>query len=406
MHIRKLITSIFLIVAILALSTLAGFWLWNTRNMPQEKEPEKLVTKVRVITAEKKPFTIYIDSNGRVEPVRKAQIAAELTGVVKSVTENLAVGEVIKKGTIIATIDDADYRTALANAKSAQASASSSIADAQLMLIQEKAMAEKNLREWKRLGKGKPSELVARIPQILSAEARVEAAKASREQAKESIKKAERDVEKTSIIAPYDIKVGQKFIEIGNFVTVGSPLLEGHSAGVLQVRLPVTLNDFSLIKEKSKPIQLITSMSGSTLHWKANFIRSEGTVDQSTLTLPIIAEIQPNMDQPNFQLPPVGLFIDAKIEAEHRESVMLLPRDAVQLADKVHIVDSEQKLRIRPVQVIYTNPDYAIVEGVEAGELIVISPLETPVDGMYVEIATENEQEEQGEMKEGAKPQG
>lgn len=395
MNKRRLITSILLIVGILTLSGLLGFGLWNTRHIAKEKEPEKFITKVRVVEAETQSITIFVDSNGKIEPIRKAQIATEVTGVVRIVAQKLAVGEIIKKGEMIAKIDDADYLTALANAKSAKANAGSSIADAQLALVQERAMAAKNLREWKRLGKGEPSELVARIPQILSAEAKLVAAKASSQQADETIRKAERDLEKTKIVAPYDIKVDQNFVEIGNFVSIGSPLLEGHSADALQVRLPITLDDFLLIKDKGKPIELRTKVGARSLLWKAKFIRSEGSIDQSTLTLPIIAVVQPNDQQPSFPLPPVGLFIDAKIEAAHRESVMVLPRDTIQLGDKVHIIDSENKLRIRPVKVIYTNRLSAIVEGVENTERVVISPLETPVEGMYVEIAEEETIEEQ-----------
>lgn len=369
--------------------------LYLNRIKPKTKEPEKIVTKVKVIKAELQPFSIFVESNGKVEAMKMSQISAEVSGKVLKISDKLQVGEVIEAGGFIAEIDKADYITGLANAAASFANAESSVADAMLALVQEEARADQNIREWKRLGKGKASDLVARVPQLKSAKARLDAAKAAVIQAEEAHLKAGRDLDNTIIRAPYTIKVDRKYVEQGNFIMPGGRVLDGHSDGDLQVRLPITLSEYLLIRDKSTPIELTANLGGSQLTWKASFLRDEGVVDQSTLTIPIVAKIKSNNTQENFQLPPVGLFIDAKIKADERDEVIVLPREAVQLGGKVLLVDTENKLRVRQVNVVFTNKLNAIVSGVEPGDQVVVSPLETPVDGMSVEIVSEPQRNEQ-----------
>ena len=65
---------------------------------------------------------------------------------------------------------------------------------------------------------------------------------------------------------------------------------------------------------------------------------------------------------------------------------MVLPRAALHGNDRVWLVDPEGRLRERTVNVLRAVQDEVVVAGgLRSGERVVVSPLETAVEGMTVE---------------------
>ena len=90
-------------------------------------------------------------------------------------------------------IEKRDYELALISTES-------SLFQARLALEREEAEANLASIEWKRVGKGDASSLTLREPQLAQARAVLAAAEAAYEQSK-------RNLERTSIIAPFDGRV-------------------------------------------------------------------------------------------------------------------------------------------------------------------------------------------------------
>jgi hypothetical protein len=58
--------------------------------------------------------------------------------------------------------------------------------------------------------------------------------------------------------------------------------------------------------------------------------------------------------------------------------------------DAVHVIDAEDRLRIRTVEVLRNEPGRVVIgAGLAAGERVSISPLPGVVDGMSVRVAAE-----------------
>jgi hypothetical protein len=87
---------------------------------------------------------------------------------------------------------------------------------------------------------------------------------------------------------------------------------------------------------------------------------------------------------------PLNLFVDAEIAGRAVESAVVLPRAALRDATHVLVVDAENRLQHREVEVLRASQDEVVIEaGLAAGERVCISPLDTVVDGMRVRVASQ-----------------
>lgn len=68
---------------------------------------------------------------------------------------------------------------------------------------------------------------------------------------------------------------------------------------------------------------------------------------------------------------------------------MRLPRSALRANDQVLVIDSEDRIRFRNVDVLRIDSEEVIIEGgLISGERVNISPIQTVVDGMRVSISS------------------
>jgi hypothetical protein len=168
----------------------------NGPEAPKEK-PQVVFETVEVQPVEVVTLDLILPSQGEVVPRKRTTLTAEVRGKLTFVDPRFEAGETFEAGKEarggdrVLEIDRSDYEAALATAEA-------TVAEAELALVMEEVRKEQGLRDWAKLGNGRePTELVKRVPQILSAKKGVAAAVASRN-------KAMRDLERTEIRVPYD----------------------------------------------------------------------------------------------------------------------------------------------------------------------------------------------------------
>jgi len=54
-------------------------------------------------------------------------------------------------------------------------------------------------------------------------------------------------------------------------------------------------------------------------------------------------------------LPPIGLYLEAVLDAKKIEQNIVIPRDVLRLGDVILLVDADDKLRKQKVEVIYSD---------------------------------------------------
>ena len=80
-----------------------------------------------------------------------------------------------------------------------------------------------------------------------------------------------------------------------------------------------------------------------------------------------------------------GLFVQALIQGKELQNLFVLPQNAINATRQVLVVDDQQHLHIRHLEVLRNEPERILVnQGLNRGEKIVVSGIQVPVEGMKV----------------------
>lgn len=379
------VVSFIVILGIIGLTIVGVIVFKRTKPVSEEVSKERPRPVVEVVEAVRGNHAVEIRTDGVVESVRETSLAAEVQGRVVEISPNFKRGGRVKKGEVLARLDAADYRSALAAAEV-------SAADANLALEQERARVEQAKLDWNKLGKGEPlNPLVLREPYLKAAEAKSNSAG-------QQVEKARRDVERTEIISPFDAGVRMAAAEIGTVVSPGMKIAELYSDQEIEVRLPISLEDFGFLNrsqdgEMVGDVTLKGKIGTRDFEWKADPQRVDPEIDRKTLSAAVVVRVRPNPDS-EFPIPPVGLFVDARMTGKTLDDVVELPRRALLDGERVIVLDAENRIHFREVRILRSNEKIVVIgEGLEAGERVVVTRLSSPVEGMDVVVGTSETKE-------------
>ena len=388
---------ILLPLAVLAAGAVIAFLLVRLRPEVERREAPIQPPLVRVVTARPTDHRLDVGSQGTVAPRTESSLVAQVAGRIVEVAPSFAAGGFFRRGETLVRIDPRDYRLALADARAAKAQAETRLATAE-------AEAEVARREWRELGRGEPTALAAREPQLTEARAAVAAAEAG-------VERAELELARTGVEAPYAGRVREKQADVGQYVAPGTPLAVIYATDYAEVRLPVPQNEFGFLEidigapgidgaggltpgaESAGPLARLTGSIGGAAHvWPARIVRTAGTIDPRTRMLDLFARVDDpfrrdrgGRDGGTGAPLPMGLFVEATIAGRTAEGVFVLPRAALRDGGRVLVVDGDDRLRFRDVAVLRTEGDRAVIsDGLAPGERVCVSPLATVTDGMKV----------------------
>ena len=190
--------------------------------------------------------------------------------------------------------------------------------------------------------------------------------------------------------------VSSKMVDVGQYVTVGSRLGETFAIDFAEVRIPLTEKDLSKLDwipaaqdqkpSTDKKVILRGSANGYSQSWQADLVRSEGKVEQINRAQYLVAQVaDPYNIKDKQQREPllIGTFVEVAISGKVIENVYPLPRYALRSANRVAIVDSDQRLKLVNVAYSYEDQDfYFIDQGLEGEVEVVTSGMGVMVDGM------------------------
>lgn len=354
-------------------------------------EPQQLPPSappvVDVLVVAPDTHSLAVETQGTVHPLREIKLVSQVGGRVESVAAGFAEGGFFGAGEQLVKLEDVDYQFAIARAQSR-------LAAAQQQVAEEEGRALQARREWRDLGSEQANALFLRKPQLASAQAALGAARADLEAAR-------LDLARTSISVPFNGRISEKFVDLGQFVTPGTVIAQVYDTDVVQIRLPLTDRQVALLDlpltydggqsagPAGTPVVLRTRFANRMWEWQGRISRTDASIDVDSRVVYAVAEVsKPFARVPGSDRPPLapGLFVSATISGRPLEQVTRLPRSALRSDDTVMIVDDTQRARLRPVQVLQSRPAEVWVQGLQRGERVIVREPGLTVAGMEVTV--------------------
>ena len=368
-------------VGIIFFAIIIAYGLLATAPQPEQIEPEEVATAIRVIRIKKQSIQLEVLSQGNVLPRIQSELIPEVSGRVKWMSPKLVSGGYFDKDEILLSIDDRDYRSSVARhqARVTRAKAEDEHARFELRRMQE--LVKNKLTSQSSLENALRNE---RVAQATLVEARI------------SLEQAQRDLWRTEIRAPYEGLVRTERVDLGQFITRGQSVASIYASDSVEVRLPLADRQLAyldlplgyrgeLTDALSPEVVLSTTYGGQRYEWIGKLVRTEAEIDSKSRMINAIVRVDNKFEDGHPPLP-IGLFVAASIKGRTVDNIVSLPRAALRNQNQVLIVDKNNRLRYRSVEVMRFEKDKVIISaGLEDGEVVSISPIQTVVDGMRVE---------------------
>ncbi len=368
-------------------------------------DSDQTAVPVRTIQAQYRSIPVFIEAPGTVQPRNRIALASQINGFVDEM--KVRVGDRVKSGQILATLDARD-------ASSQKAASESAIAEAQAALIESRKayqaamemqtaakagleLAEQTYTRYEKLFSSKSvspqemdevrsrrdaakAELASRESMVAAAQARISQVEARITQAEAQAGRADVLLSYTSIKAPQSGIIVDRSVDAGAAIFPGTPLLVIETVARPQVlaNLPTEYAGVLRIGLEAR-----LRLSESEPYWNG---RVSEIVPQSN---PLSHSVQFKIDLPPDASVIHGQYVKSEVPIGTREA-LLVDRESIRTSGQLKglfVVEGGNTARFRLVKTAPHDADrMEILSGVERGENIIDRPDTRIVDGTPVEI--------------------
>ncbi len=312
--------------------------------------PANALFTVDVVRVAPQPFEQTLSATGTLRPNEAVQMQFERAGILDQI--GFKEGAVMKKGEVIAELDDLELAAELARA------------EAQLGLATAQEERQKNLLRNKGISDADYDQSRANLNIAVAARDLVKA-----------------QIEKTQIRAPFDGVAGLRQVSVGAYVSPGTTICSFQDISKLKLDFSLPERYLPYIEAGQKVSFQIT---GRSEKYEATITALEPTVDVATRSLTVRA-IASNEGQ---RLYP-GAFAEIKVALEKLGEAILIPAIALVpgLKNQTIFIHRDGVVEERKVQPgLRTTDAVQIVEGLKAGDEVVVSGVLQLRSGMKVNV--------------------
>lgn len=392
---KKAILQFVLVLVILVMAVGIAKMMASFRKSPEKKTQTILPPLLNAVSVAPDSIRMVVQGFGTVQARMQIQVVPQVSGKVIERHRQLVNGGFFAANEPLVVVERADYELAVE-------SASAAVAQAEVQVEKEKAEADVAKKEWEKMKPGQQpdSVLVFRGPQIRNAEAQLNAAKAQ-------LAKAKLDLERTTIRMPFDGRVVSTNIDLGQFITTGSPIATVYRTDLVEISVPLEDSElawFDVPQNNNSgagaDADVYSNFAGAEHHWQGQLVRTEGQIDPKSRMVHVVAQVADPFKTESGRPPLVpGMFVRVDIQGKEVKDIYRLPRYAIRQGAKVWVArgaDETKELVVQPVKIVRVDRDFAYVAaGLNEGDFVITSALETVTDGMAIGIHVDNEAEDQ-----------
>jgi RND family efflux transporter MFP subunit len=348
--------------------------------------------EVEVVQVEQKDVPIYSEWIGTLDGSTNADVRAQVSGYI--LKQGYQEGAFAKKGQLLFEIDPRPFQAAVDQAQGQLAQAKAMLANAQAV----QGRNELDVNRYTPLAKEQAAsqqDLDNAIQNNLAAKANVETAKAQIQTYQAAVETAKINLEFTRLVAPIDGIVGQAQLQVGALANPASgPVTSVSTVDPIKVYFTVSEREYL---DFNRRFPTLATRDAARANLRLQLILADGTTYQHD-GIVLFADRQVNQTTGAIRL--AGLFPNpgnvlrpggygrVRTAVRVEKGALLVPQRAVgqlQGGNQVAVVDGENKVSIRPVQLgDQVGSEWIISEGVKPGERVVVEGVQKVRPGMQV----------------------
>ncbi len=372
------------VIALVVVFVLAGF-LWNAASAPLAIETATVTTAFPA-----QGFTV-LNATGRVSAQRKAAISTKATGRLEWL--GVQEGSRVKAGEVIARLEALDVGaskdSAMANARVARANLEQG--EAELRDAESSLKRAQELYDKKFIAEAALDTAKARYDK---ARASISSLNASIGVADANVRSAGVSVEQTLIRAPFDGVVLTKNANVGDIITPFSSAVDSKGAVVSMadmdtLEVEADVSEASIGKIKVGMPTEIQLDAFPEVRLLGEVSRIVPTVDRAKATVLVKVSFKERDPRVLPDMSAKVAFLQRAPNADERKAVLAVRADAIaRRGDQsvLYAIDAKNVAKEVPQKAARKLGDLVEVDGVKAGDKVVLSPPDKLKDGATVAI--------------------
>lgn len=356
-------------VVILIISVMGAGKIIQGKEAPKKGMTGESVLSVKSSIVEYEDYEVSSTYRGRISAYENISLSAEVSGKILQGDVRLKTGETFRKGQLLINIYNEDVEASMKSLKSNFLRTVSSV------LPDMSVDFSSEYDKWNSFFQSiSVDENLPELPKINSDKEKIYLASKGLLTEYYSICQQEINLTKYKIYAPFNGSFKTVNKEQGSVASMGAELANIVRTDILEVSVPVMPEDAHKIKTGDE-VEL--SKNGVTEYGKVT--RVANLIDASTQSVNVYVSYMPGSDASFYY----GEFVDASFTFSSSVNGVRLPREAVFDGGKVYLVENDL-LKIQEVNVLETEDDYCIVEGLDEGVTLVVENLADVKEGMKV----------------------
>ena len=308
-----------------------------------------------------------IDFPAQISSTQKTVLAFKYAGKIKSI--NFESGDFVKKGQVIAIIDDTDYKVNL-DAFSKKYEAAKAVAQ---NAEQQFARAETLYKGDALAKKDYDNALMQRNVAI-----------STFKEASAGLQNARNTLNDTKIVAPYDGYIDKKVVDVGTVVPEGGPVVSFISNEITDISVNASVRDIEYIKN-AENISFKDSTSDKIYSLKIKSIAQNP--DSINLTYPVVFTFSELSENDKFLSGQTGT-VTIAVKNKGKEEI-LIPINAVFEDNGSNVYLFKNGIAVKtPIKIgeLRETDKISVVRGLKSGDKVIVAGISKLTDGEKVRI--------------------
>lgn len=273
---------------------------------------------------------------GSIHPIYQYIVAPKVSGRLLRI--NKRIGDWVRAGEVIATIDDAEYQQSVREAEANLKIAESSLLEARSQFVLA-TQEQERVKLLQQKGIASPAELDAANTNYIAQQSRLELSQAQVEQRQAALKSAQIRLGYTTLAANQSGFIGERYVDEGALLSPNSPVVSVVGIDQVIVRTTIIERDYGRIANDQAATVRVDAFADEA--FAGRVARIAPVLDEASR----MAQMEVEVDNAGRKLKP-GMFAKVSVVLSQNENAQIVPSKAIvgqNGTSSVFLVDAEKK---------------------------------------------------------------